>query len=126
LTRVVVLVLILCLLGVVFHSLESAVGRADKRASAGADLAEIKAALDQFHRDNGYYPTTDQGLSALVTRPTNGRVPPNYLSGGYIGSLPKDPWGNSYFYQSSGNSYVLKPLGPDGVESADDIVAASE
>jgi general secretion pathway protein G len=58
----------------------------------------------------------------MVTRPTNGIVPLVYDNGGYIERLPRDPWGHPYFYQSDGNSYVLKSLGPDGVESADDIV----
>jgi general secretion pathway protein G len=63
-------------------------------------------------------------LTALVTAPTNGRAPGNYESGGYIERLPQDPWGTAYFYQSDGNSYVLKSFGPDGVESADDIDAS--
>ncbi len=98
-------------------------GAADKakRAKAQADIAELKTALDRYYLDNGYYPTTDQGLRALVTPPTNGFIPLVYYTGGYIERLPRDPWGNPYFYQSDGNSYVLKSLGPDGVESADDI-----
>ncbi len=108
------------------HPLDFATGAADKakRVQAQADLAEIKTALDRYYLDNGYYPSTDQGLSALVTPPTNGRVPANYESGGYIERLPMDPWGTPYFYQSYGNSYVLKSFGPDGVESADDIDAS--
>lgn len=98
-------------------------GAADnaKRAKAQADIAELKTALDRSYLDNGYYPTTEQGLRALVTPPTNGFIPLVYYTGGYIERLPRDPWGNPYFYQSDGNSYVLKSLGPDGVESADDI-----
>ena len=92
-----------------------------KRTKAQADIAELKTALDRYYLDNGYYPTTDQGLRALVTLPTTGIVPLVYFTGGYIERLPRDPWGNPYFYQSDGNSYVLKSLGPDGVESADDI-----
>ena len=95
-----------------------------KRTKAQADIAELKTALDSYHSDNGYYPTTDQGLRALVTMPTTGIVPLVYDTGGYIERLPKDPWGNPYFYRSDGNSYVLKSLGPDGVESADDIDAS--
>ena len=95
-----------------------------KRTKAQADIAELKTALDSYHSDNGYYPTTDQGLRALVTRPTTGIVPLVYDTGGYIERLPKDPWGNPYFYQSDGNSYVLKSLGPDGIESPDDIDAS--
>lgn len=98
-------------------------GAADKakRAKAQADIAELKTALDRYYLDSGYYPTTDQGLGALVTPPTTGIIPLVYYTGGYIERLPRDPWGNPYFYQSDGNSYVLKSLGPDGVESADDI-----
>jgi general secretion pathway protein G len=101
-------------------------GASDKarRSKAQADIAELKTALDDYYRDNGYYPTTDQGLRALVTYPpTTGIVPLVYFNGGYIERLPKDPWGNPYFYQSDGDSYVLKSLGPDGVESTDDINA---
>ena len=94
-----------------------------KRTKAQADIAELKTALDSYHSDNGYYPTTDQGLRALVTLPTTGIVPLVYDSGGYIERLPRDPWGHPYFYQSDGNSYVLKSLGPDGLQSADDIDA---
>ena len=92
-----------------------------KRIKAQADISALKTALDRYYLDNVYYPTTDQGLNALVSPPTNGRVPANYESGGYIERLPKDPWATPYFYQSDGNSYVLKSFGADGVESADDI-----
>ena len=114
-------ILVLGLLAtIVIQSLPGAADRA-KRTKAQADIAELKTALDRYHLDNGYYPTTNQGLRALVTLPTTGIVPLVYDSGGYIERLPRDPWGNPYFYQSDGNSYVLKSLGPDGVESADDI-----
>jgi general secretion pathway protein G len=116
-----VVILVLGLLAtIVIQSLPGAADKA-KRTKAQADIAELNTALDIYHLDNGYYPTTDQGLRALVTLPTNGIVPLVYCSGGYIELLPRDPWGNPYFYQSDGNSYVLKSLGPDGVESADDI-----
>jgi general secretion pathway protein G len=95
-----------------------------KRIKAQADIAELKTALGHYYSDNGYYPTTDQGLRALVALPTTGIVPLVYFSGGYIQRLPRDPWGNPYFYQNDGNSYVLKSLGPDGIESADDIDAS--
>jgi general secretion pathway protein G len=110
---------------IVIQSLRGAADKA-KRTRAQADIAQLKTALDRYYQDNGYYPTTDQGLRALVTLPTTttGIVPLVYFNGGYIERLPKDPWGNPYFYRSDGNSYVLKSLGPDGVESADDIVAS--
>ena len=108
---------------IVIQSLRGASDKA-KRTKARDDIAELKKALDRYYLDNGYYPTTDQGLRALVTPPTNGFLPLVYYSGGYTDRLPKDPWGNPYFYQSDGNSYVLKSLGPDGIESADDIDAS--
>ncbi len=117
-------ILVLGLLAtIVIQSLPGAAAKA-KRTKAQADIAELKTALNRYHLDNGYYPTTDQGLRALVTLPTTGIVPLVYDSGGYIERLPRDPWGNPYFYRSDGNSYVLKSLGPDGVESADDIDAS--
>jgi len=79
-----------------------------------ADISEIKTALDRFYLDNGYYPTSDQGLTSLVTAPTGGRQPANYEEGGYIEKVPADPWGTPYFYQSDGNAYVLKSFGADG------------
>jgi general secretion pathway protein G len=114
-------ILILGLLAtIVVQSLSGAADKA-KRIKAQADIAELKTALDRYYRDNGYYLTTDQGLRALVAPPTNGVVPLVYYTGGYIERLPKDPRGKPYFYHSDGNSYVLKSLGPDGVESADDL-----
>ena len=124
LIEIMVVILILGLLAtIVVQSLRGAADKA-KRTKASADLAELKTALDRYYLDNGYYPSTDQGLNALISPPTNGRVPANYESGGYIERLPKDPWGSPYFYQSDGNSYVLKSFGQDGVESGDDIDAS--
>lgn len=121
LIEIMVVILILGLLAtIVVQSLRGAADKA-KKVKAQADLSEFKTALDRFYLDNGYYPTTDQGLQALVAPPTSGRIPANYESGGYIERLPLDPWGGNYFYQSDGNSYVLKSFGADGVESGDDI-----
>jgi type II secretion system protein G len=92
-----------------------------KKVKAQRDISELKTSLDRFYLDNGFYPTTDQGLDALVSAPTSGRIPNNYTPGGYIERLLKDPWGNPYVYQSDGSTYILKSYGPDSVESADDI-----
>jgi general secretion pathway protein G len=121
LIEIMVVILILGLLAtIVVQSLRGAADKA-KKTKALADIGELKTALDRFYLDNGFYPTSDQGLQALVTAPTSGRIPGNYESGGYIERLPKDPWGNPYVYQSDGSTYMLKSYGPDGVESADDI-----
>ena len=114
LIEIMVVILILGLLAtIVVQSLRGATDKA-KRTKAQADISEIKTALDRYYLDNGYYPTTDQGLPALVSAPTSGRQPANYEQGGYIERVPNDPWGSPYFYQSDGNSYVLKSYGADG------------
>ena len=119
LIEIMVVILILGLLAtIVVQSLRGATDKA-KRVKAQADIAEIKTGLDRYYLDSGSYPTTDQGLASLVAAPQGGRVPANYEAGGYIQSVPKDPWGNPYFYQSDGNAYVLKSFGADGAEGGD-------
>ena len=121
LIEIMVVILILGLLAtIVVQSLRGAADKA-KSTKAQADISELKTSLDRYYLDNGFYPTTDQGLQALVAVPSSGRIPQGYPPGGYIERLPKDPWGNPYVYQSDGSTYVLKSFGRDGVESADDI-----
>jgi len=128
LIELMVVILIIGLLAtIVVQNLRSATDRA-KRVKAEADLAQIKSALDRYYLDNGSYPTTDQGLTGLISMPSGGDVPKDW-GGPYIEKLPADPWGNTYFYQSDGNSYVLKSFGADGVEGGEgknaDIDASS-
>jgi general secretion pathway protein G len=119
LIEIMVVILILGLLAtLVVQNLKGATDKA-KHVKAQADIQAIKTGLDRYYLDNGSYPTTDQGLQALISPPSNGRVPANYESGGYLQSIPKDPWGTAYFYQSDGNSYVLKSFGADGAEGGE-------
>lgn len=121
LIEIMVVIMIIGLLALMVVPRLRGVADRAKTTKAQADIQELKQALDRYYLDNGSYPTTDQGLNALVTPPTTGRQVPNYEQGGYIEKLPSDPWGNQYFYQSDGNAYSLKSFGPDGVQSADDI-----
>lgn len=96
-------------------------------AAARADIdANITAALDLYELDNGYYPTGEQGLRALIEKPNSSPVPPNW-NGSYLKKkrIPVDPWGRDYVYVAPGvhnpEEFDLYSLGPDGVESADDI-----
>jgi len=73
-----------------------------KRVAAKADVAAIVQSLKLYRLDNGFYPSTDQGLGALVQRPTSNPVPPNWKQGGYLERLPKDPWGSDYQYLNPG------------------------
>ncbi|HSJ48636.1 MAG TPA: type II secretion system major pseudopilin GspG [Gammaproteobacteria bacterium] len=90
---------------------------------AKQDIRVIESQLNLYRLDNFNYPTTDQGLEALVEKPTHGAEPRNYKQGGYLDRLPVDPWGNPYQYLSPGthSSIDIYSLGPDGVPSDDDI-----
>ncbi len=66
------------------------------------DIVSIDEALNLYKLDNGFYPSTDQGLSALVNKPTSDPIPTEWRDGGYLKSLPKDPWGHVYQYLSPG------------------------
>ncbi len=70
--------------------------------AARQDISTIMQALRLYRLDNLRFPTTEQGLAALVARPTAAPVPANWKSGGYVERLPKDPWGNVYQYLNPG------------------------
>ncbi len=93
-------------------------GRTDdaRILAAKQDIATLMQALKLYRLDNSRYPTTEQGLRALIMRPTSGPVPPNWKTGGYVDRLNKDPWGNSYQYLSPGvhAEVDLFSLGADG------------
>jgi general secretion pathway protein G len=128
LIEIMVVILILGLLAtIVVQSLRGATDKA-KRVKAQADLHELQTALDRYYLDSGFYPTGDQGLEALVSRPGSGRVPANYEEGGYIQRVPLDPWGNPYVYQSDGNTYTLKSTGRGGPQGGggDEIDASQQ
>ena len=73
-----------------------------KRTQAKVQIETFRTALDLYKLDNGSYPTTEQGLQALVSAPTVGKLPRKWREGGYIGKIPKDPWANDYVYLSPG------------------------
>ena len=102
-------------------------GEQARKAAAKADIeANISAALDLYELDNGRYPTTEQGLAALLHEPNSSPSPKNW-NGPYFKKkkLPIDPWGHDYVYVDPGthntDSYDLSSMGPDGVEGKDDI-----
>ena len=70
--------------------------------AATNDIRAIESALYLYRLDNGVYPSTEQGLAALVQKPDTGNIPRNWKSGGYLDHLQKDPWGNDYQYISPG------------------------
>ncbi|MHB8455417.1 MAG: type II secretion system major pseudopilin GspG [Acidiferrobacterales bacterium] len=70
--------------------------------AAKNDIRAIVSALNLYRLDNGTYPSTDQGLAALVQKPTTGNIPGNWKAGGYLDHMPKDPWGHDYQYLNPG------------------------
>lgn len=73
-----------------------------KIAAAKVDIATIMQALKLYKLDNQRYPTTDQGLQALIEKPASGPAANGWKAGGYVEKMPKDPWGNPYQYLSPG------------------------
>lgn len=87
-----------------------------------ADIVALENALAQYHLDNGMFPTTEQGLEALVVRPNLDPQPRNYRNGGYIKRLPQDPYGNDYLLLNPGeyDDIDIFSAGPDGQPGTDD------
>jgi general secretion pathway protein G len=88
---------------------------------AKQDIRALETALNLYRMDNFRYPTTEQGLKALVTQPNDPNIR-NWKQGGYVRSLQKDPWGNDYAYISPGTrggDYDLYTLGADNQQGGD-------
>ena len=93
-----------------------------KRLKAKIQIESLETALKLYKLDNGSYPTTEQGLHALVAKPESGQFS-KYREGGYLekGRVPKDPWNNEFIYLSPGTSgdYDIISYGADGVEGGE-------
>lgn len=119
----VVIVILGVLASLVVPNLMGNKDRAD-RQKAVSDIVALENALDMYKLDNHRYPTTDQGLDALIVAPTLSPLAENYNPEGYIRRLPADPWGNEYVLISPGEhgAIDISSTGPDGeIGTADDI-----
>lgn len=87
-----------------------------RRTKAAADIKGIESALGMFKLDNGFFPSTEQGLEALVKKPETGRIPTRYPDKAYLPKVPKDPWQNDYVYICPGatQDYEIVSYGADG------------
>jgi general secretion pathway protein G len=125
-TLVEIMVVIIILGILVAYVAPKFMGRAEeaKRTAARVQMESIETALKFFKLDNGYYPTTEQGLQALVVPPTVGQLAKSWREGGYLekGRVPKDPWKNDYVYLSPGihGDYDLISYGNDGEPGGED------
>jgi general secretion pathway protein G len=93
--------------------------------AAKSDIRAITGALKLYRLDNGVYPSTDQGLQALVVRPDTGVIPRNWKKGGYLDRVPKDPWDSPYQYLNPGvhGEIDVFSLGADGAPGGEGINA---
>jgi general secretion pathway protein G len=123
LIELMVVIVILSLLAVLVGP--KIIGRSDdaKVADAKVQIRNLETALKLYKLDSGNYPTTEQGLQALLTKPTVGKIPNNYKAEGYLDNknLPKDPWGAEYIYLSPGEhgDYDLYSFGADGARGGE-------
>ncbi len=98
-----------------------------RRTKAAIQIGSVEQALQLYKLDNGQYPTTEQGLQALIEAPSVGRRAKRWREGGYLdkGKVPKDPWGNDFVYISPGlhGDFDLMSYGPDGEPGGEDADA---
>lgn len=94
-----------------------------KRTKAGLQIQGLETALKMYKLDNGSYPSTEQGLQALVEAPSTGKLPPKWRDGGYLDKkkVPLDPWGEEFVYLSPGlnGDFDLSSYGGDGEAGGD-------
>ena len=123
LIEILVVIVILGILGaVVVPQLLSRPDTARVQA-AQTDIRTLSAALDVYRLDNFNYPSSEQGLEALVTRPAGFPEPKNWNPDGYIKKLPTDPWGSPYIYERFDRQVSLYSLGADGAEGGEGTAA---
>lgn len=106
--------------------------RQGQRKSTVVIMNGIQQSINSFQLDCGFYPTTEQGLEALITAPTTGNTCKNYDKEGYYSKkqVPKDPWGSPFVYLSPGKAnpptYDLYSIGPDKQDGTDDDIKSWE
>jgi len=124
LLEIIVVVFILGLLAAIVAP--KIIGRTDEAriTQAKVQIKSFETALKLFKLDNGFYPSTEQGLDALVEKPTVGDIPQKYREGGYLEQkkIPLDPWGNPYVYISPGiqGDFDIISYGADRKEGGED------
>ncbi len=123
LIEILVVVVILGILGAVV--VPQILGRPDtaRIQAAQTDIRMLASALDVYRLDNFQYPSSEQGLEALVQRPSGFPEPKNWNPDGYIKKLPTDPWGSPYVYERRDSAFSLFSLGADGAEGGEGLNA---
>ena len=122
-TLIEVMVVIAIIGGILAMVATNIIGSADQARvdTTKNQIKLIEGALDMYKLHNFRYPTTEQGLEALVSKPSGSPEPKNWNADGYLKGVPEDPWGNQYQYVSPGREgpYDLYSYGSDGNEGGD-------
>ena len=126
LIEIMVVVVILAILGT--FAVSNIFDRPDQAriTKAQHDIRTLESALEMYRMDNFVYPSSDQGLRALVERPQSSPEPRNWRSGGYMRTLPQDPWGNDYVYlgaDDTGGRPLILSYGADGQSGGEGVNA---
>ena len=129
LIEIMVVVVILGILGALI--VPNIIGRPDEArvAAAATDIQAIGNALELYRLDNGHYPSTEQGIEALVNQPTGYPAPRRWNPDGYLKKVPVDPWGEPYKFVSEGRAMDVYSYGADqreGGEGVDADIALSK
>jgi len=123
------LLIVIAIIGILISIVSlNLTGKTDqaRQLAAKTTIQKLETALKMFYNDNGFYPTTEQGLNALIQKPASGKIPNNYPNGGYLEAkkIPKDPWGNDYIYLCPGvqnpNTFDIISYGADGEPGGSD------
>lgn len=120
-TLIEIMVVLAILAGLVAMVAPNIIGEAGaaRVKTAKAEMANISSALSIYKLNNFTYPSTSQGLEALVSKPSGSPEPKNYKEGGYLPKLPVDPWGNPYLYISNQGKFEIISFGADGEEGGE-------
>ena len=124
LLEIMIVITIIAILGIIVTPMIMDLPQKARIQAAKQQIQNFGLALDRYSLDNGFYPTSEQGLQALVQKPTSDPMPMNYNEGGYIKTkeVPKDPWGRDYIYTcpgTHGNDYEIMSYGADGQEGGE-------
>ena len=123
LIEIMVVVVILGVLSALI--VPNVISRPDEARAAAARLGvqQIGNALEYYRLDNGFYPSSDQGLEALVSQPAGFPEPKNWNREGYLNNIPEDPWGEPYLYFNEDRSVDVYTFGADRQEGGEGVNA---
>lgn len=121
LIEMMVVIVILGILATIIFTRVSDRPEQARRTKAAVEIRSLQTALELYKLDNGFYPSTEQGLDALVAPPSSGRIPQHYPESAYLDKVPPDPWGGEYVFISPGlqSEYDLESFGADGEDGGE-------